>query len=225
MNKKEIYINNVFTTIARDYNRMNTVISLGTHNFFKAKAVKKLQVKNRDIVLDLAAGTGDITGRIGKISSAKAIMADMNAEMLKISKQRFPDNDAVVCDAANLPFLANTFDKVIIGFGIRNFTRLEKSFENVYRVMNPGGKFVILEFAQPPSKFVRFFRNIYFRKIIPAISQILINKKQEYHYLASSIINFHNQEKIINILENQSFRKCEYRNYLFGGIAIYSCEK
>jgi len=225
MSKKNQYINSVFDKIAKDYDLMNTVISFGTHNYFKRKAIKKLQVQDTSIVLDLAAGTGDLTGMINKMSSAKVIMADMNSEMLKIGAQRFPGNETVVCDAANLPFQENTFDKMIIGFGIRNFSQLDKSFENIYRVMKPGCKFVIIEFAQPPLKFIQFFRDIYFRKIIPIISQILIKKKQEYHYLASSIINFHKQKEIITKMENQSFRNCEYQNYLFGGIAIYSCEK
>ncbi len=225
MSKKDIYVNQVFTTIAKDYDLMNSVISFDTHKFFKRKAVKNLQVQDNDIVLDLAAGTGDLTGMINKKSSAKVIMADMNEGMLKIGIQRFPENEIVVCDAANLPFQKNSIDKVIIGFGIRNFSQLDKSFENIYQAMKPGGKFVIIEFAQPPLKFIRFFRDFYFRKIIPIISQILIKKKQEYHYLASSIINFPEQKEIIKKLEDQSFKKCNYQNYLFGGIAIFSCEK
>ena len=225
MTKKSNYINQVFTTIAKDYDLMNNVISLGTHNIFKRKAVKKLDVQDRDTVLDLAAGTGDLTGMINKTSSAKVIMADKNDEMLKIGKERFSGNEVVVCDAVNLPFQENSIDKVIIGFGIRNFLQLDLALENIYQIMKPGGKFVIIEFAQPPLKIIRFFRNIYFRKIIPVISQILIKKKKEYHYLASSIINFPEQREIIRKLENQSFQNCNYQNHLFGGIAIYHCNK
>lgn len=225
MLKKQQNIDSIFTNIAKDYDLMNNVISLGTHKILKRKAVKLLAVNDFEIILDLAGGTGDLAIIISEKSNSQVVIADRNQKMLAIAKDRVHDAKRILCDVENLPFKNDSIDKVIIGFGIRNFSNLDLAFENIFRVMKNDGKLVIIEFAQPPCKIILFFRNIYFRKIIPFISQIMIKKKQEYHYLASSIINFPEQSEIISLLEKQSFQNCNFQNYLFGGIAIYNCNK
>ncbi len=219
------YINTVFSNIAKDYDLMNNVISFGSHKFIKRKAIKLLNLDDNDLVLDLAGGTGDMGILVLEESKSNVIIADRNQEMLEIAKEKIIDANLILCDAENLPFKDNSINKVVIGFGIRNFPNLDLVLEKIFRVLKNNGKLVIVEFAQPPNKIFRIFRNVYFRKIIPFVSKILIRKKQEYHYLATSIINFPEQKRIIDKLKKAEFKNCQYINYFFGNIAIYSCNK
>ena len=147
--------------------------------------------------------------------------------MLKIAKSRVSDLETqfISCIAEDLPFANSKFDKIIIGFGIRNFSDLHKSLLEIQRVLKPGGKFVVIEFSQPVNKMIRIFRNLYFKKIIPLISKLLIKKVSEYKYLSQSIINFANQRKVVGMLEETGFINCHYKNYFKGIIAIHYCTK
>ncbi len=219
------YINCVFSNIADNYDFMNTVISMGMHKYYKRKLVKSLNIADKEITLDLAAGTGDIGKEIlNQNNMAAVLFMDLNIEMLS---QIEPVNNCFIIngDAEKLPVKSNTIDKVSIGFGIRNFQNLNKVFREIYRVLKPSGKIAILEFSQPPIGLIRTMRNFYFKSIVTKIARHLIHKNHEYNYLARSVINFYNQEKIISFLEQAGFTHCLYKNYLFGTIAIHSAEK
>ncbi len=219
------YINDVFTQIAKNYDLMNNVISLGSHNRYKRKAIDRLLVKQGELVLDLATGTGDLAEMIARQFDARMIIADRNITMLQIAQARTGNNEIFGCDAAELPFQSNSFNHVIVGFGIRNFQQLDKAFGEIYRILKPGGKLVALEFAQPGNGIIKKMRNFYFRKIVPLLSRVLIGKYAEYHYLAASVINFHDQQTILHKLSEQQYKETEVHNYIFGSIAIFEGRK
>ena len=221
MIKTDNYINDLFTQIAKDYDLMNRVISLGTHGLYKKKAISKLGINQGDVVLDLASGTGDLAKFITQKFDCRVVVADSNFTMLKITQNCVRSELITRCDAAELPFQNSSFNCVIIGFGIRNFTQLDKAFSEVYRILKSGGKLVVLEFAQPQNGFIKLLRNFYFRQIIPLITRILIGKYEEYQYLASSVINFHNQQTILGKLSGHQFGQTAVHNYIFGNIAVY----
>lgn len=224
MNKKDNSVNQVFSSIATVYDIMNNVISFGTHIHFKKTTIKKMNIISGERILDLAAGTGDLTKMIQSQSTADIVQLDANREMLHVSKNRIRECKQVLSWAEKLPFRDESFDKVIIGFGIRNFESNDLVFKEINRILKSVGKLVILEFGQPRMKIFRFFRDFYLKNIVPIISKILINKYAEYKYLASSVAAFPEQNVISNMLTDSGFT-CKYNDYLFGAITIYECIK
>lgn len=199
---------------------MNNVISFGTHKYYKKIAVKQLNIKKNERVLDLASGTGDLAKIVVADYSCEMICCDPNNEMLKIN----PSENSILAIAEELPFSHGSFDKVIIGFGIRNFQSLDISFRELNRILKNDGKLVIIEFGQPRIKLFRGLRDFYLKHIIPIISKIVTGKYSEYRYLARSVADFPDQKIIAEKLRSHGLT-CDYAEVLFGAIAIYECRK
>jgi len=223
-------IDKIFSSIHTKYDLMNDVMSFGYHRRVKRNAMSICKFGS---LLDLATGTGDLVIYFRKIfGDANSItLADPNYEMFKHAKKRlkekslFNNTDFVPCYAEELPFNEKSFDNVSIGFGFRNFNDKNKALAEIFRVLKDDGRLIIIDFSKPINKIVKSFAALYFDKIIPLLAKIIVGSNLEYHYLAQSINQHPNQQKIIAMMESKGFRNCTYENILNGIIAVHIGEK
>lgn len=215
----------VFDTVSRKYDLMNDVISLGTHRVVKWYAIAASNIKPGSKVLDVAAGTGDLTILISKRVGPQGavILSDINAQMLEaarrtLARSGIPDNvQFFQVDAEDLHFAADTFDAVTIGYGIRNFTDKMRALREILRVLKPGGQLTIVDFSRPTSKPLRVMADAY-SSLWPTIGEILVGNGKPYRYLVDSIKMHPDQETFKSMMQDAGYAHVSYEN-LMGGIA------
>ncbi len=208
-----------FDKIARDYDRMNHLMTAGLDRCWRRRAVQGLHGK----VLDVACGTGDMVVELRKCG-ATVTGVDLSEEMLAIAKRKVESGEWKVADAEHLPFEDASFDAVTCAFGVRNFVHLEQGLGEMLRVLKPGGRMVILELATPDSALIRPFYNLYTRHIIPWLGQRLAGSREAYTYLPRSIELFPKGEAFAKIVEKVGGRAAE-RKLTFGVCRMYVVEK
>ena len=220
---------NVFHSVAEKYDLMNDLMSLGIHRLWKKLAIDLLSVRTGHQVLDIAGGTGDLTAKISqKIGdSGKVILSDINSSMLSVGKDRlldlgiFNNVDFVLADAVKLPFEDNTFDRMIIGFGLRNVTDKDAALRSMFRTLKPGGRAIILEFSKPTLPGLKPIYDAYSFKILPWLGKKILNDEESYRYLAESIRMHPDQATLKNMMQNAGFEKCDVHNVSGGIVAIH----
>ena len=219
----------VFHSVAEKYNVMNDLMSLGIHRLWKRFAIDLLSVQKGHVVLDIAGGTGDlaekISEKIGK--TGKVILSDINSSMLMLGKDRMIDKglfENIVYAQANaeiLPFADNTFDRIIIGFGLRNVTDKQQALHAMFRVLKPGGRALILEFSKPTLPGLKPIYDAYSFKILPWLGKKILNDADSYRYLAESIRMHPDQETLKNMMKLAGFEKVDFHNLSGGIVAVH----
>ena len=215
-----------FDTIARTYDRLNRVITLGLDRRWRRRAVKEVVSGQQPVVnvLDVACGTGDMCVELLK-RGCTVTGVDLSEEMLAIAKVKGErlKVKVEVADAENLPFEEESFDGVTCAFGVRNFVHLEKGLSEMLRVLKPGGRMVILELATPDSKLLRPFYNLYTKHVIPWLGQRIAGNRDAYTYLPDSIARFPKGDAFLDIIHHSSFNihHCEQRKLTFGVCRLY----
>lgn len=219
----------VFHSVAEKYDLMNDLMSLGIHRFWKHYAIQLFGLHSGQIVLDIAGGTGDLTAKISeKIGkTGKVILSDINSSMLEVGKDRMIDRGLIgniefaQANAEILPFADNTFDRIIIGFGLRNVTDKQKALESMFRVLKPGGRLVILEFSKPVMPGLKSVYDLYSFKILPWLGKTVLNDADSYRYLAESIRMHPNQDTLKSMLKIAGFDNIDYHNLTGGIVAVH----
>ena len=209
-----------FDEIARDYDRMNHLMTAGLDRCWRKRAVQGLHGK----VLDVACGTGDMVVELLRTRYAASLQVtgvDLSEEMLAIAKRKAPQAEYRLADAEHLPFGDASFDAVTCAFGIRNFVHLEQGLKEMVRVLKPGGRMAILELATPDNPFIRFFYNIYTRRIIPWLGSRIAGNRDAYTYLPSSIERFPKGAAMVDKLKAAGGRTVEHRKLTFGVCRLY----
>ena len=225
VDEKAERIAEVFDAISAKYDMMNDVMSLGTHRLVKWYAIQASNIKPGSNVLDIAAGTGDLSRLISRRVGPQGIVvhSDINEQMLKagrarLSKADIPNNMTFLqADAENLQFADNSFDAVTIGYGIRNFTDKEQAQREILRVLKPGGQLTIIEFSRPTSRPLQMMANAYSR-LWPTFGQILVGNCKPYRYLVESIKMHPDQVTFKSMMQDAVYAHVTYEN-LMGGIA------
>lgn len=219
--EKKTLVSNVFASVSRKYSFMNNLMSFGLQNFWKSDFVDLITLKDGGEYLDLASGNGDIAllilekaRREGK--SISITMCDASDEMLEIAKQRVANSviesgnsvKFVSAFAEEMPFQKSEFDGVFISFGIRNFTNLQSSLQNIYNSLKDSSDLYILEFFSDVSSIFAFNKlyKFYLLKIIPKIGKIITKSEGSYQYFGESILNFFSKKEFQDILERAKFR-------------------
>lgn len=223
-------IGSLFDSISSRYDRFNHTASMGIDRLWRRRAVRSLP--DCQLVLDVAAGTADLcieTIRRGK--SQKVVGVDISEGMLDVGREKVLRkglSDKIelrVADCATLPFDDNTFDAVTCGYGVRNFAELDRSLAEIFRVLKPGGQLRILEFTYPTNKFVRFFYNFYFTRIVPRIGKKLTDNGDAFVYFMKSVKSFAKGRDFIAILEKNGFSDTSFKSQTFGISTLYKACK
>lgn len=225
--EKNRLVGDHFTSIARKYDFMNTLLSFGLHYWWKRVTVRRMPLGQRARVLDVCGGTADLALLALKRSPDRGliIVYDINYAMLeagreKVHKSGFADRvERVQGDAETMSFPDNTFDGVMVGFGIRNFTHMEKGVAEMYRVLKPGGTFVCLEFSRPNNRLFGALYDFYSFVVMPLAGSIFAGTRKAYTYLPESIRVFPSADRLAAILGSLGFRNVTYER-LTNGIAV-----
>lgn len=223
-------VGQVFDSVAARYDLMNDLMSWGIHRLWKQFAVAIASIKRGQRVLDLAGGTGDMTARLARRvgSAGSVILADINESMLSIGRDRLLDQGIagtvqyVQANAESLPFPDNTFDVVTIAFGLRNVTHKDQALTSMHRVLQPGGRVVILEFSQLVMPLLQRLYDSYSFNVLPWLGKLVVGDAESYRYLLESIRRHPDQETLKSMLESAGFDLIAYYN-LSGGIAAVHC--
>ena len=223
---KKKFVNQVFSSVSKKYDFMNDLMSFGLHRIWKEKLISLLEISKDSLVLDLATGSGDISNKINEKYDCKCIALDANMEMLEIAKKK---NDShapfyIYGNAENLPFKKFIFDFVVVSFGLRNFNDIQRSLEQIHRVLKKKGTFICLEFSEVNNPFFRKIIKVYF-KTIPKLGQLFANNKFAYDYLIESILNFPNQIQLTKKLSLAGFKTVKVIDIIDGIAAIHISKK
>lgn len=216
----------VFSSVADRYDLMNDLMSWGLHRVWKSFAVEVCGLRPRQRVLDVAGGTGDLARRIWPkvMPGGTVVLTDINAAMLARGRDRLLDEGiaapAVRCDAEHLPFATNYFDCVTIGFGLRNVTRKDAALREMWRVLRPGGRVVVLEFSRVYQPLAPLY-DAYSFGVLPLLGQIVAKDAESYRYLAESIRVHPAQEDLLELMRGAGFERATYLNLACGVVAIH----
>lgn len=226
--EKAKHVGGVFTSVADSYDVMNDAMSMGLHRLWKRILIEIAGIKNHDIVLDIAAGTGDIAKLISKqFPSVEIYVSDINNEMLSVGRERSIDegfsNNTQFCQLSGeaIPFEDGVFDVMTVGFGLRNFTDKSLGIREMSRCLKEDGRVLVLEFSKPINPLFSRVYDWYSFNILPKLGSLLANDSDSYKYLAESIRMHPDQEALKKIILENGFRECKFYNLLNGIVAIH----
>ncbi|MBS3785225.1 MAG: class I SAM-dependent methyltransferase [Gammaproteobacteria bacterium] len=222
-------VGEVFSSVAERYDVMNDLMSVGLHRLWKQQALRLINARPGQHVLDLAAGTGDLSmglsRQVGK--TGHVVMSDINADMLSRGRDRLLNAgvvgnvDYTLADAEQLPFLPRQFDRISIGFGLRNVTRIPRALTAMREALKPGGKLVILEFSKLYLQSLQPVYDLYSFRLLPLMGRLVANDADSYRYLAESIRMHPDQNTLQQIMEDVGFEDCGYTNLSGGIVALH----
>lgn len=228
--KKE-EVEQMFDNIAFRYDFLNSLLSLGIHKGWRKKCVKKLEPIQPKAILDVATGTGDFAIACAKLNPTKITGVDISEGMMKFGREKLKklNLDKLITlekgDAETLAFEDNSYDAIVVGFGVRNFENLEKGLINLQRILKPGGKIIILEFSYPRRFPVKQFYNFYFSYVTPFIGKLFSKDSRAYSYLPESVKAFPDNENFTAILTKCGFKNANFESVSLGIAAIYEAGK
>lgn len=233
LEEKEKKVGEVFHSVAKNYDLMNDLMSLGIHRLWKHFSIGMSGVRAGQTVLDLAGGSGDLTRllsqRVGE--KGRVYLADINAAMLGVGRDRLTDLGLmdnirfVQANAEDLPFSDDQFDCITMAFGLRNVTDKQTALASMYRVCKPGGKVMILEFSTPTIPVLKPFYDWYSFHLLPRLGQWFAGDAASYQYLAESIRMHPSQDELTLMIETAGFEDCSYHNLTGGIVALHSAYK
>lgn len=217
----------VFSSVARRYDIMNDLMSAGLHRAWKAFAIEMAGVRAGQRVLDVAAGTGDLTVAHAKRAGASGEVwhTDINPDMLREGRDRLRDAGFVLpsllCDAEKLPFPDNYFDCVTVAFGLRNMTHKELALAEMARVLKPGGRLLVLEFSKVAKPLEKAY-DWYSFQVLPRLGKWVANDADSYRYLAESIRMHPDQAALKGLMRAAGFGHVDVHNMAGGVVALHA---
>jgi demethylmenaquinone methyltransferase/2-methoxy-6-polyprenyl-1,4-benzoquinol methylase len=226
---KEHLVGQVFTSVAGKYDLMNDLMSGGVHRLWKRHFVATSGIREGQTVLDLAGGTGDIARllmpKVGE--SGTVIIGDINQAMLEVGQDRMIDAGffgrftTQQMNAEHLPFEDNSIDAITMAFGLRNVTDKQQALNEMYRVLKPGGKAMVLEFSKVNNSLLKQLYQFYSFRILPEIGHWVTNDRDSYQYLVESIEQHPDQASLQAMFEQAGLELCGYENLSGGIVAIH----
>ena len=214
-------VKEMFSGIAGRYDLLNHLLSLNIDKRWRRmvrREIEDILADERSSVLDVACGTGDLSIELKTGANANVIGTDFCRPMLTLADKKAVDLQFVEADAMQLPFDDEQFNAVTIAFGLRNLPNFQRGLNELFRIIIPGGKLVVLEFSSPVIPGFRQLFNFYFHRILPAIGGIVSGSQAAYTYLPDSVSKFPDQTHLVKMFEESGFRNVSFRN-LTGGIA------
>ncbi len=226
---KQRMVNGIFHSVAQSYDIMNDVMSLGLHRIWKREAVALSFVRPGEKVLDLASGSGDLAYSFFKKvgDSGQVVMTDINGSMLSVGRDRMENKGTfsqifyALTNAERIPFPDNSFDIVSIGFGLRNVRDKDQALKEIYRVLKPGGRAIILEFSKPSMELFSNIYDAYSFRLLPKFGKWIANDEASYRYLVESIRKHPDQPTLGKMMEDASFDEVKWFNFSGGIVAVH----
>ena len=216
----------VFSSVAQKYDVMNDLMSAGLHRAWKRFAIALSDVRTGQRVLDVAGGTADLSRAFVKRSgpSGEVWLTDINNAMLTVGRDRLLDRGTMTpvaqCDAEKLPFPENYFDCVSVAFGLRNMTHKEAALAEMFRVLRPGGRLIVLEFSKVWQPLEKAY-DLYSFKVLPWLGDKVAQDAESYRYLAESIRMHPDQATLKGMMEQAGYSRVEYFNMSAGVVALH----
>jgi len=229
--KKE-QIAEMFDNIAGCYDRLNRVLSAGIDVNWRKKAINHLQEDKPELILDVATGTGDMAIMACELLKPQKIVGiDISEQMLELGRKKVEKEglasiiDLQSGDSETIKFAENSFDAVMVAFGVRNFEKLENGLKEMLRVLRPGGKLVVLEFSRPRIKIFRSLYNLYMGIVAPEVARWFSQNKKAYQYLNQSAKLFPERQAFVDILTNSGYSNTSFKPLSAGICCIYIGQK
>jgi demethylmenaquinone methyltransferase/2-methoxy-6-polyprenyl-1,4-benzoquinol methylase len=215
----------MFGGIARRYDLANHVLSCGCDFLWRKRAAQIVAAREPKKILDLAAGTGDLTLALERaLPDSEIIAADFSEEMLTVAKIKGVQR-VVIADAVALPFSDRAFGCVTIAFGLRNIKDWSAALREMARVLNENGHLLIMEFSLPQKSILRAGYRFYLHRFVPIVGSLLTGKKSAYDYLGDSIEQFPGGEAMLRLIEANGFRNAIAEPLTGGIVTIYTATK
>ena len=208
---------------------MNDLMSFGIHRVWKRLALSYAGIRHNSSVLDVAGGTGDISLAVAKKLGPKGsiVLTDINESMLQLGQDRMIDHGfigkvkCVQTDAESLAFADDSFDCVIISFGLRNVTRISEALSSMFRVTRVGGRVLILEFSKPIIPMLEKIYDRYSFSVIPRLGEAVAADRESYQYLVESIRKHPDQDTLASMMVDAGFERVEFHNLTGGIVALH----
>jgi demethylmenaquinone methyltransferase/2-methoxy-6-polyprenyl-1,4-benzoquinol methylase len=222
-------VRGVFDSVARNYDLMNDLMSAGAHRLWKRFTLSLTGLRPGQRALDVAGGTGDLAaGLAGQVGErGLVVLSDINSAMLHQGRDRLTDRGVlanvqfVQADAERLPFAADTFDCITIGFGLRNVTDKPAALASMRRALKPGGQLLVLEFSPPVAPGLGLLYDAYSFRVLPLLGRIIARDEASYRYLAESIRMHPGQEALLELMRAAGLEGCRYHNLSGGIVAVH----
>ena len=229
LSEKTSRVEKVFSSVSDDYDLMNDIMSFGMHRLWKRFAVNIGGIRENFRILDLAGGTGDITKlvyeKLGE--NGHVTLCDINEDMLNHGRENLINTGIIKginyirANAENLPFRDNSFDFIIIAFGLRNVTDKNAALESIYKKLKYGSKLIILEFSKVTVPLLDKLYQKYSFKFIPKFGKAIAENEEGYRYLVESIQMHPNQKKLSSMMRDAGFKNVKYYNLSAGIVAVH----
>ena len=232
-NPRDYAVQRMFDRIARRYDLLNRVISFRLDAWWRKQAIRTVLSGNQPLILDLGAGTGDLTFALAREAQGKGsfIGLDFSVQMLLLAKEKklraqYGDRTHFVLGSAMVaPFRDAIFDGVMTAFVLRNVSDLALFFANAFRVLKPGGKFVSLDMFPPAPGWFSLLYGLYFYRLVPCLGALLAHDRRAYKYLSQSVRQFHSPDRIATMMRDCGFERIATRRFLNGAVCIHVGEK
>ena len=225
---KKVQIKAMFNSIAPRYDFLNHLLSLGIDHYWRKKAINMLKIDQPNTILDLACGTADFSIASLKLNPVQVTGIDISEKMVDLGEKKIQKINAQdkihlqVADSEELPFEENSFNAIIVAFGVRNFENLQKGLKEANRVLKSGGRMVILEFSNPESFPIKQLYHVYFSSILPVIGRLFSKDQLAYSYLPESVKNFPQGKHFLEQMKLTGFRDVSIKKLTFGICSVYS---
>jgi demethylmenaquinone methyltransferase / 2-methoxy-6-polyprenyl-1,4-benzoquinol methylase len=228
---KKNQVEDMFDQISPRYDLLNHLLSINIDKLWRKKAIRLLRPHQPRTILDIATGTADFAIAAAQLNPEKITGIDLSEGMLKVGRQKIQINgmenliELLKADSEALPFENNAYDAAIVAFGVRNFENLQNGLKEIFRVLKPGGVFIVLEFSKPHNMLFRRLYFFYFTRVLPMLGRLISGNKRAYSYLPESVREFPDSSSFLEILKKTGFQNCLIQSLTMGIASIYKAQK
>jgi demethylmenaquinone methyltransferase/2-methoxy-6-polyprenyl-1,4-benzoquinol methylase len=226
--EKKKFVRNKFASISNKYDLLNSLLSMQVDRYWRWVTTRELREYPDGVILDLCAGTLPLSLELTRQAPGRKVLAvDFCEDMLKSGISSLPDDKrkaritAICGDGEDIPVASESVWGVTVAFGVRNLARTEQGIAEMWRVLKPGGKLLILEFSRPGNPVFKPIYDFYLNRVLPKVAGLVSGDKEAYEYLASSIAEFYEPEELLTMIHRAGFARHYCRPLTMGIVTIY----